>query len=98
MPIAQLRHPFPLALHLCSRFCPGTAGCTSKMHSPTDSLRLVFALDDASLLAKATFRWASTDASLASAASTTKQVGRGRGCQWGRGSYTINVWLPGLNN
>lgn len=56
-----------------SRFCPGTAGCTSKMHSPTDSLRLVFALDDASLLAKATFRWASTDASLARAASTTKQ-------------------------
>ncbi|PRW57206.1 receptor for egg jelly precursor [Chlorella sorokiniana] len=56
-----------------SRFCAGAAGCTSKLHSPTDSLRLVFALDDATLLPKATFRWASADVPLAAAASTTKQ-------------------------
>ncbi len=57
-----------------SRFCTGAAGCTSKLHSPTDSLRLVFALDDAALLSKATFRWASADVPLSAAASTTKQV------------------------
>ena len=84
--------PHPLC-HSCrpslySRFCAGAAGCTSKLHSPTDSLRLVFALDDASLLSKAAFRWASTDVPLSAAASTTKQVRGVVGHQSGRCSWS----------
>lgn len=59
------------------RVCPGAAGCTSKPHTPTEPLRLVFTLDDsATLLSMASFNWTSEDLSLpAMAVSTTKQVG-----------------------
>lgn len=57
----------------CSRFCPG--GCGSKLHRPTDALRLVFALDDPALSGSTTYSWASNDVNLtAVASSASKQV------------------------
>ena len=56
-----------------SRFCPG--GCTSKRHRPSEPLRLVFALDDAALLARTTFAWtcSSLDLAALTPGATTKQ-------------------------
>lgn len=57
-----------------SRFCPGAAGCTSKLHSPTEPLRLVYTLSNATLAPRAQYRWSSADVDLpAAAAATTKQ-------------------------
>ena len=64
----------PLPMTPRSRFCPGWSGCTSKQHTPSEPLRLVFALDDPSLLPRTTFSWVSSDLSLATAATTTKQA------------------------
>ena len=49
---------------MCSRACPSW-GC-AKLHSPTQDLRLSFALDNTSLAASTTFAWSSPDLNLAS--------------------------------
>lgn len=65
---------------LRSRVCTGTAGCTSKLHTPTEPLRLLATLDNAALLPKATYAWACAGLPLSAATtSTTKQARKGRG-------------------
>ena len=82
----QLPSPSLPCLRAClpgpdSRFCPGSAGCTSKLHSPSEPLRLVFTLDNSTLLSKTSFSWVSSDIAL-TAASTTKQASTDAGLVW----------------
>eukprot|EP00887_Chlorella_sp_A99_P005110 scaffold25.g5110.t1 len=46
-----------------TRFCPG--GACPKKHSPSEPLRLLYALDDPSLASDTTYAWTSPDVSLA---------------------------------
>lgn len=63
----------------CRRTCPGSAGCASKFHTPTEPLRLAAVLDDPSLLPRTTFAWASSDVPLAAAARSTQEQASPRG-------------------
>ncbi|KAL4452032.1 hypothetical protein ABPG75_007694 [Micractinium tetrahymenae] len=54
----------PAPVGTLARFCPGAAGCTSKQHRPSEPLRLLFSLQDPSLLPHTAFAWASSDVSL----------------------------------
>ncbi|PSC71100.1 putative DNA-3-methyladenine glycosylase 2 [Micractinium conductrix] len=47
-----------------ARFCPGAAGCRSKAHLASEPLRLLFTVDDPSLLPGTTFQWESADVAL----------------------------------
>ncbi|KAL4419691.1 hypothetical protein ABPG75_006789 [Micractinium tetrahymenae] len=55
------------------RTCPGSAGCTSKFHTPTEPLRLAALLDDPTLLSRTGFAWSSDDVPLAGAARSTRE-------------------------
>lgn len=59
-----------------ARFCPGAAGCRSKAHLASEPLRLLFTVDDPSLLPGTTFQWESADVALPA---TGRQVGRREG-------------------
>lgn len=64
-----------------ARFCPGSTGCTSKLHRPSEPLRLVFTLDNPALLPSTSFAWASNDVALPAAGKQVSRAGQGAS-QW----------------